>query len=213
MIESVEGFRVGRKRRALSSACLFFHGLALTVVGVLYVYDPKTSLDIIAEAWAVQSIGDSSSEVATLARNVVMVAAVYLAVWGAICMTLSTVAIPRTKKALAVMNLVAALAVATCSAFHPLAVANKTCRDSVDAAFECFSVAMKWHAPLVALDLLAILFAEAGPRYVRISDNATILLNGDVSEQVRNTTIKKINSHTDLITHGKVEEAAAKKKK
>ena len=26
MIESVEGFNIGRKRRALSSACIFFHG-------------------------------------------------------------------------------------------------------------------------------------------------------------------------------------------
>jgi hypothetical protein len=85
---------------------------------------------------------------------------------------------------------------------HPAAVAASRCRGDVDSALECLGVAMKWHAPLIVLDVLAIIFAEAGPRFVRISDTTSILFNGDVSERVRNTTIKKINSHTDLITHG-----------
>mmetsp|Transcript_11757 Transcript_11757/g.41520 ORF Transcript_11757/g.41520 Transcript_11757/m.41520 type:complete len:140 (+) Transcript_11757:111-530(+) len=133
MIESVEGFTVGRKRRALSSACIFFHGLVVTVIGALYIYDPEESLNQIAAAWGVPaaSLATKEGAVAVLARNIIMVAAVYLALSGVVCMALATSAPPKGKKALAYLNVVAALVVAACSAFHPHAVASETCQTSV----------------------------------------------------------------------------------
>ena len=54
----------------------------------------------------------------------------------------------------------------------------------------------------MVLDVLGILFAEAGPRLVRINKNTSVLLNGNISDDVRNATILKINSHADLIKYG-----------
>ena len=63
-----------------------------------------------------------------LAKNLVMVAAVYLAVWGATCMTLATAALPRTKKMVAGLNLVAATVTATEAATEEATVATTSAR-------------------------------------------------------------------------------------
>ena len=213
MIESVDGFVLGKKRRALSSACIFFHGLGLLCVGGYYVAQPTESLEIIADAWGVATSSGKkgcSDAPYVLARNLVMVAAVYLAVWGATCMVLATAALPRTKKMIAGLNLVAALAVAACSSFHPQAVASTACLADFDAGVACFKVAGTWHLPFVALDVLGILFAEAGPKLIRINDTTSVLINGQISEEVRNTRITKLNSHTDLIKYADSEVASKK---
>lgn len=203
MIESVEGLNIGRKRRALSSACTFFHGLALLAVGSYYVWSPVESLNIIATAWGVDIVPDSSPSY-VLARNLVMTAAVYLAVWGATAMCLATVAPPRTKKLLAVFNLSAALLVAVLSAFHPEAYAAASCRIDVDQAIQCLKISLKWHTAFIVLDVIAIFFAEAGSKLVKINDNTHVLLNSTNRDQdipTSNYTIKKINSHADLIKY------------
>mmetsp|Transcript_10550 Transcript_10550/g.26814 ORF Transcript_10550/g.26814 Transcript_10550/m.26814 type:complete len:244 (+) Transcript_10550:158-889(+) len=202
MIESVEGLAIGRKRRALSSACTFFHGMALAVVGAYYVYEPDESLAIIAKAWDVTVSQSEASAVYLLARNLVMTAAVYLSVWGVTAMCLATTASPRTKKLMAMLNLAAALVTSALSAFHPQAFAAARCRDDVDGAVGCLKTALTWHAPLVFLDLVAILFAEAGPKLIRINDHTQVLLNASPEETripQSNYTIKKINSHANLI--------------
>ena len=187
---------------ALSSACIFFHGLGLFTVGSYYVAQPSESLEIIADAWGVRLSGTkASADAYVLARNLVMVAAVYLAVWGLTCMTLATQALPRTKRMIACLNLLAALFVAICSSFHPEAVASSKCLESTDAGVECFKVAGTWHLPFIILDVLGIIFAEAGPSLMRVNENTSILLNGQISEEARNTTITKINSHADLIKY------------
>ena len=207
MIESVDGFVLGKKRRALSSACIFFHGLGLLCVGGYYVAQPTESLEIIADAWGVATSSGKkgcSDAPYVLARNLVMVAAVYLAVWGATCMTLATAALPRTKKMVAGLNLVAATVTAVCSSFHPDAVASSACLVDRAAGVGCLKVAILWHAPFVVLDVLGIAFAEAGPRLVRINDRSAVLLHGNLAEELyhgKGTTILKINSHADLIKY------------
>ena len=48
---------VGKKRRAFSSACIFFHGVGLFGVGAYYVAQPSESLALIADAWGVSLDG------------------------------------------------------------------------------------------------------------------------------------------------------------
>ena len=108
------------------------------------------------------------------------------------------------------MNLIAAVVVALCSSFHPEAVAASKCLLSTDAGYDCFKVAGTWHLPFIILDVLAIIFAEAGPKLIRINPTTSILLNGQISEEVRNTRITKLNSHTDLIKYADSEVAAKK---
>ena len=200
---------VGKKRRAFSSACIFFHGVGLFGVGAYYVAQPSESLALIADAWGVSLDGPKKKTpeqqaVHVLAKNLVMVAAVYLAVWGATCMTLATAALPRTKKMVAALNLVAATVTAVCSSFHPDAVASSACLVDRAAGVGCLKVAMLWHAPFVVLDVLGIAFAEAGPRLVRINDRSAVLLHGNLAEELyhgKGTTILKINSHADLIKY------------
>ena len=214
MIESVDGFVLGKKRRALSSACIFFHGLGLFGVGSYYVSQPTESLEIIADAWGVstKSTGRNCNEDSyVLARNLVMVAAVYLAVWGAVCMTIATAALPRTKKMVAALDLVAAITVAVCSSFHPQAIAASKCLASFDAGVDCFKVAFTWHLPFVILDVLGILFAEAGPKLIRVNSTTAIMQNSQTCESIRNTKITKINSHCDLIKYSDAEGANMKK--
>ena len=200
---------VGKKRRAFSSACIFFHGVGLFGVGAYYVAQPSESLALIADAWGVSLDGPKKKTpeqqaVHVLAKNLVMVAAVYLAVWGATCMTLATAALPRTKKMVAGLNLVAATVTAVCSSFHPDAVASSACLVDRAAGVGCLKVAILWHAPFVVLDVLGIAFAEAGPRLVRINDRSAVLLHGNLAEELyhgKGTTILKINSHADLIKY------------
>ena len=200
---------VGKKRRAFSSACIFFHGVGLFGVGAYYVAQPSESLALIADAWGVSLDGPKKKTpeqqaVHVLAKNLVMVAAVYLAVWGATCMTLATAALPRTKKMVAGLNLVAATVTAVCSSFHPDAVASSACLVDRAAGVGCLKVAMLWHAPFVVLDVLGIAFAEAGPRLVRINDRSAVLLHGNLAVELyhgKGTTILKINSHADLIKY------------
>jgi len=207
MNESVDSFNVGKKRRALSSACTFFHGVGLFGVGAYYVCQPSESLAIIADAWGVSLAPPKGRknapppDVHTLAKNLVMVAAVYLAVWGCTCMTIATAALPRTKKMVAALNLVAALVVALCSSFHPDAVASSACLADFDAGAACFTTAATWHLPFMVLDVLGIIFAEAGPKLVRINKNTSVLLNGSFPEELRGATIKKINSHADMLKY------------
>ena len=205
MIESVDGFALGKKRRALSSACVFFHGLGQVVVGGYYVAQPSESLQIIADAWGVDL--QTSGDAYVLARNLVAVAAVYLAVWGLVCMVLATAAPPRTKRLVAALNLAAAVAVAACSSVHPEAAAAARCLRGSREALACLQVAAIWHLPFVVLDVLGIAFAEAGPRRIRVDAKTAILLNGQVSEQVRNTRITKIDSSADLIEYADSEVA------
>jgi len=205
MIESVDGFVLGKKRRALSSACVFFHGVGLVFVGGYYLAQPSESLQIIADAWGVSL--ETSGDAYVLARNLVAVAAVYLAVWGLTCMVLATAALPKTKKLVSALNLVASVAVALASSFHPEAVAAARCLENSSAAFDCFRVAAVWHLPFAVLDVLGLVFAESGPRLIRIDDRTAILLNGQVSEQVRNTRITRIDSTADLIEYADSEVA------
>ena len=178
-------------------------------VGAYYVAQPSESLALIADAWGVSLDGPKKKTpeqqaVHVLAKNLVMVAAVYLAVWGATCMTLATAALPRTKKMVAALNLVAATVTAVCSSFHPDAVASSACLVDSAAGVGCLKVAMLWHAPFVVLDVLGIAFAEAGPRLVRINDRSAVLLHGNLAEELyhgKGTTILKINSHADLIKY------------
>jgi len=205
--------QVGRKRRAFSSACVFFHGVGLFGVGAYYVCQPSESLAIIADAWGVsieppkgrRGAAGALPDIHVLAKNLVMVAAVYIAVWGATCMTLATAALPRTKKMVSALNLVAAVATAVCSSYHPDAVASQSCLEDSDAGLACLKIAGLWHLPFVALDVLAIVFAEAGPTLVRINDRTAVLLNGYLKEDLHtgeSATILKINSHADLIKYG-----------
>ena len=200
---------IGKKRRAFSSACIFFHGVGLFGVGAYYVAQPSESLGLIADAWGVSLDGKGKKSpeqqaVHVLAKNLVTIAAIYIAVWGATCMTLATAALPKTKKLIATLNLVAAAATALCSSFHPDAVASSACLVDRAAGFGCFKTAALWHAPFVVLDILGILFAEAGPRLVRINDHSAVLLHGNLAEELyhgKGTTILKINSHADLIKY------------
>uniref|UniRef100_A0A7S3NF49 Uncharacterized protein n=1 Tax=Aureoumbra lagunensis TaxID=44058 RepID=A0A7S3NF49_9STRA len=203
MQESVENLNFGKKRRALSSACLFFHGIGLMGISVHYILFPSVSLEYIAEAWDISLMRESSS-IYILARNLVMTSAVYLGIWGATCSLLATLASSRTKKFLACGNLLAGVLVSIFSVFHPEAFAAARCRDSVDQALDCLRTAFIWHGPLLLLDLIAIIFAEAGPKLIRISDRSSILLNAQPGDEHIHTTggqytIKKINSHASLI--------------
>ena len=120
-------------------------------------------------------------------------------------MTLATAALPRTKKMVAALNLVAATVTAVCSSFHPTAVfASSTCLVDRAAGVGCLKVAMLWHAPFVVLDVLGIAFAEAGPRLVRINDRPQCYYMAIWRKGVSTmagTAILKINSHADLIKY------------
>ena len=144
---------------------------------------PSESLALIADAWGVSLDGPKKKTpeqqaVHVLAKNLVMVAAVYLAVWGATCMTLADRRSAADQKDGRDLNLVAATVTAVCSSFHPDAVASSACFVDRAAGVGCLKVAMLWHAPFVVLDVLGIAFAEAGPRLVRINDRSAVLLHG-----------------------------------
>ena len=85
------------------------------------------------------------------------------------------------------------------------------CLASFDAGVDCFKVAFTWHLPFVILDVLGILFAEAGPKLIRVNSTTAIMQNSQTCESIRNTKITKINSHCDLIKYSDAEGMNMKK--
>ena len=85
-------------------------------MGSYYVAFPAESLEILSDAWAVDLHAKGSDDAFALARNLMAVAAIYLAVWGLTCCALAWVGSPSAKRIVAALNLVAALLVAACSA-------------------------------------------------------------------------------------------------
>jgi len=205
MVNSLEGLVFGKKRRAFSSFCIFLHGLGLVAVGSYYVAFPAESLEILSDAWAVDLHAKGSDDAFALARNLMAVAAIYLAVWGLTCCALAWVGSPSAKRIVAALNLVAALLVAACSAYHPEAVAAPRCRRDAEAAAACMKLALTWHTPFIVCDVLGILFADAGPRLLRVDDKSAILVDGNVTDAMRNARITKIDSRADLVEYASSE--------
>lgn len=205
LVNSLDGLVFGKKRRAFSSFLIFLHGLGLVVVGSYYVAFPAESLEILADAWGVELHAKGSDDAFGLTRNLMCVAAIYLAVWGVTCCALAATGLPRTKQLVAGLNLTAALLVAACSAYHPEAVAAPRCRRDAEAAAGCMKLALTWHAPFILCDVLGVVFADAGPRLLRVDETSAIMVDGNVSDAMRNARITKIDSRADLVEYASAE--------
>ena len=89
--------------------------------------------------------------------------------------------------------------------YHPEAVAAPRCRRDAEAAAACMKLALTWHTPFIVCDVLGILFADAGPRLLRVDDKSAILVDGNVTDAMRNARITKIDSRADLVEYASSE--------
>ena len=201
LVSSLDGLVFGNKRRNFSSICIFVYGAGLAFCGFFAARYPTESLAMMADAWDVQL--DAANPAAAFSRHVLAIGGIHLSAWGIGCMCLApSSAAPRTKKLAAFLNLIAAILAAACSAYHPEAIAAPRCVDSSAAAAKCVKTAAMWYLPVAVVAGLGVLFADAGPRLVRLDATRAILLDGAVDNARRGAArITRVDSRADLVEY------------
>jgi hypothetical protein len=183
---------VGRKRRALAALTLLTRSGAALMLGATLIHEPKTVLTEFG-----YNQGAASSESDTLVE---MILGVWICAWALFSIYTIGFGSVQDKKACAVTN-----AAATCVC---VAVASAT--PGFGGLRDLSALYLELAAAVVLCDSLTFLLCGAGPRLVRVNSKSWIrldsdedaykdpMLNSAVHAEV--TTIKRINSHTQLFT-------------
>lgn len=198
MIESVERLRgdnvPGTKRRKFATACLGLRGAITMAVGVWHVLFVNESLDFWCDrmdidiskggkAKGVTSWVDVENDApAEMARRLTSLSGVCLVVWGLFCIY-----------AVFELDAPAKKFISGCNIGAPISILLMACRDGSAVAL------LLPFLPVIALDILATVFAEAGPKLIRVNSNSNLHM-GVPGARTGSTTIKRINSHTELHT-------------
>jgi hypothetical protein len=201
LVSSLDGLVFGNKRRNFSSICIFVYGAGLAFCGGFAAKYPAESLAMMADAWDVQL--DATHAAAAFSRHILAIGGIHLSAWGIGCMCLApSSAAPQIKRLAAILNLIAAILAAACSAYHPEAVAAPRCAASAAAAAKCVKTAGMWYLPVAVVAGLGVWFADAGPRLVRLDATRAILLDGVVDKARRGAArITRVDDRADLVEY------------
>ena len=195
LVSSLDGLVFGNKRRNFSSICIFVYGAGLAFCGFFAARYPTESLAMMADAWDVQL---GAANPAAFAHVLAIGASIWA--WGIGCMCWRRRAPRRARRSLPRLFLIAAILAAACSAYHPEAIAAPRCAASSAAAAKCVKTAAMWYLPVAVVAGLGVLFADAGPRLVRLDATRAILLDGAV-DNARRGAASRVDSRADLVEH------------
>jgi len=193
---------IGRKRRALAALCLLTRAGAAIVLGATLIFEPKT---VLAEFGYNQGKATSLSDVL-----IEQLLGVWISSWAIFSIYTIGFGSVQDKKACAVTNAVATLLCVLVASQTPGTGGTR------DLTFLYIELAVV----VLVTDGLTFFLCGAGPKMVRVNSKTWIRLNADSDSYkdpmlggVSNgdvTTIKRINSHTQLFTTSH-EESPAKK--
>mmetsp|Transcript_45544 Transcript_45544/g.91943 ORF Transcript_45544/g.91943 Transcript_45544/m.91943 type:complete len:208 (-) Transcript_45544:222-845(-) len=206
MNESVDlmpfgGPLIGRKRRALAALCLLTRSGSALVLGATLILEPKT---VLVEFGYNQGVAVKESDVL-----IEQLLGVWMCAWALFSIYTIGFGSVQDKKACAVTNAVATL---VC-----VGVASST--PGVGGARDLSKLYLELAALILTTDGLTFFLCGAGPRMVRINSNTWLRMNADEDtykdpmlaggSSGETTTMKRINSHTQLFTR----EAGTEKKR
>jgi len=191
---------IGRKRRALAALCLLTRSGAALVLGATLILEPKT---VLAEFGYNQGKASQDSDVL-----IEQLLGVWMCAWAFFSIYTIGFGSVQDKKACSVTNAAATL---VC-----VFVASQT--EGANGKRDLTMLYLELAALVLVTDGLTFLLCGAGPKLVRVNSNSWIRLNSD-EDQFKDTmlssgqkgevtTIKRINSHTQLFTRtveGKLE--------
>lgn len=183
---------IGRKRRALAALCLLTRSGAALTLGSTLILEPKT---VLAEFGYNQGAASAASDVL-----IEQLLGIWMCAWALFSIYTIGFGSVQDKKACSVTNAAATL----------LCVLTASQTPGFGGTRSLTKLYLELAAVTLLTDGLTFFLCGAGPRLVRVNSNSWIRLNSDEDaykdpmlsggSNGEVTTIKRINSHTQLFT-------------